>query len=112
MDRPRSASLAGRPKLSIRRTDGRSQRGLLADNLAANAADMVEAAHCGGEWASASGQSRAASGPAPAPGASSPTVGPEDSRPVWLSCPSHIPANPANTRLRLAWEGVARLGAP
>jgi hypothetical protein len=40
--------------------DGRSQRGLLADNLAANAADVVEAAHCGGEWASAEVASRAA----------------------------------------------------
>jgi hypothetical protein len=33
--------------ISIRRKDGRSQRGALANNLAANAADMVKAVHGG-----------------------------------------------------------------
>ena len=37
--------LAGRPYVSIRRKDGRSQRGSLANNLPANAADLVKADH-------------------------------------------------------------------
>src|SRR5215510_10555963 len=43
----------------VRRKDGRSQRGSLADNLPANAADMVKAVHGGGAWASAPSASRA-----------------------------------------------------
>jgi hypothetical protein len=35
----------GRPELSNLRKDGRSQRCALANNLAANAADMVKAVH-------------------------------------------------------------------
>jgi hypothetical protein len=37
--------LAGRPKLLDRRKDGRRQRCPLANNLAANAADLVKAVH-------------------------------------------------------------------
>jgi hypothetical protein len=37
--------LAGRPALSNLRKDGRSQRGALANNLAANTADRVKAVH-------------------------------------------------------------------
>jgi hypothetical protein len=41
--------LAGRPKISGQeKKDGRSQRGWLANNLPANAADVVQAVHCGG----------------------------------------------------------------
>src|SRR6187551_1589351 len=118
MDRPRSASLAGRPKLSIRRTDGRSQRRSLANNLAANAADMVEAVHCGGEWASAEVASRAGFGPYPraerprAKSGSQPTVGgrPQDRPAVWLSCPSHIPPKPLTHTLVRRGDGAVRLG--
>jgi hypothetical protein len=37
--------LAGRPNVSMRSKDGRSQRRSLAHNLPANAADIVEAVH-------------------------------------------------------------------
>ena len=40
-----SAPLAGRPAISTTRKDGRSQRGALANNLRANAADRVKAVH-------------------------------------------------------------------
>jgi molybdopterin-guanine dinucleotide biosynthesis protein len=39
--------LAGRPAISTLRKDGRSQRDALANNLRANAADMVKAVHHG-----------------------------------------------------------------
>jgi hypothetical protein len=39
--------LAGRPAISSLRKDGRSQRDALANNLRANAADMVKAVHAG-----------------------------------------------------------------
>jgi len=39
--------LAGRPAISTLRKDGRSQRDALANNLRANAADMVKAVHAG-----------------------------------------------------------------
>ncbi|HET9534441.1 MAG TPA: hypothetical protein VFP43_03730, partial [Mesorhizobium sp.] len=39
--------LAGRRAISKLRKDGRSQRGALANNLRANAADMVKAVHGG-----------------------------------------------------------------
>jgi len=55
--------LAGRPKISMRRTDGRSQRMSLADNLQANAADVVKAVHAVAEW----GRARSASRGKPAP---------------------------------------------
>jgi hypothetical protein len=48
------ALLAGRPLVSKRRKDGRSQRLSLANNLPANAADVVKAvhgAHNGRGWA-------------------------------------------------------------
>ena len=64
---PRSAprGLAGRgvQKSRVRRNDGRSQRGSLANNLPANAADMVKAVHGRGAWASAPSASRARPAP-------------------------------------------------
>src|ERR1700704_6715481 len=50
----RLASLAGRPMISIARKDGHSQRDSLANNLPADAADMVKAVH-----APQNGQARA-----------------------------------------------------
>jgi hypothetical protein len=58
-------SLAGRPELSNLRKDGRSQRCALANNLAANAADMVKAGH-GGTMMFWAGTVKARSAPAKA----------------------------------------------
>ena len=114
------ALLAGRPKLSIRRTDGRSQRRSLANNLAANAADMVEAAHCGGEWASAEVASRASlgrirgpSGRAPSPGPDPPLAG---DRKIDRQCGFHVLVtyrqSPLTHTLVRRGDGAVRLGAP
>src|SRR5262249_14145224 len=57
-DKRPAASLAGRPRISIERIDGRSQRRSLANNLPANAADVVKAVHRGAQWASRPNASR------------------------------------------------------
>src|SRR5262249_7468239 len=68
--RPKRNRDASRPRWPgvqtsrVRRKDGRSQRRSLADNLPANAADMVKAVHGGGAWASVPSASRALPAPA------------------------------------------------
>src|SRR5215475_14304599 len=53
-----AALLAGRPRISIERIDGRSQRRSLANNLPANAADVVKAVHGAAQWGSRLNASR------------------------------------------------------